>query len=276
MGSALAMSPRLQQAIQCLGMSNLELSEYLEDIVQSNPFVMRSRPSGVASSQADRMYQTDWSEISDPRDIQPSLHQFFGQQLDQAALPSAEKAIAQYLIGCVDDDGYLRETIEDLSKRLGIAPAVLDDVVKTLQDFDPPGVMARTLGECLEQQLIRQGVMTESVKVCLKQLGERAIVPTSAFDKLCRENDLNLHECRDMSAKLDPHPGRRYSEHFRRLGPPDVLLVVVQGGGWELRLNDANLPRPLLDRDFVTQISRETESAVYQEEPSDRSIMSFK
>lgn len=102
------MSPRLQQAIQCLGMSNLELSEYLEDIVQSNPFVMRSRPSGVASSQADRMYQTDWSEISDPRDIQPSLHQFFGQQLDQAALPSAEKAIAQYLIGCVDDDGYLR------------------------------------------------------------------------------------------------------------------------------------------------------------------------
>ena len=136
--------------------------------------------------------------------------------------------------------------------------------------------MARTLGECLEQQLIRQGVMTESVKVCLKQLGERAIVPTSAFDKLCRENDLNLHECRDMSAKLDPHPGRRYSEHFRRLGPSDVLLVVVQGGGWELRLNDANLPRPLLDRDFVTQISRETESAVYQEEPSDRSLMSFK
>lgn len=259
MSLGLSMSPRLQQAIQCLGMSNFELAEYLEEIVQSNPFVTRSR-DGVGQYNADLSCQPDWSDVADPRDLRPSLYQYLSFQLDQAALPAKAKSLGRYLIGCVDEDGYLRENVQDLSRRLKKAMPMIEDVLACLQEFDPPGVMSRNLAECLARQLERNNQLSEGLQVLLQHLEDLPDMQPVEFARLCPDSDADLDTCRAMLATLDPHPGRQFSERLRLLDPPDVLLAIAPDGGWSLRLNETTLPRPLMDRDYVTHIRRDAAS----------------
>jgi RNA polymerase sigma-54 factor len=260
MSQGFAMTPRLQKAIQCLGMSNLELAEYLDEIVQSNPFVTRSRQSAPPQHNPHGSRQEAWRELADPRDLRPSLHQHLILQLDQAALSATHKALAQYLIGCVNEDGYLRETLPELSKRLGVSIGIIEDVLVELQEFDPPGVMARDLGECLGLQLAHKNLLNEGMRAVLERLNELPGMTQEGFSALYPASEVDLQELRAVLASLNPHPGRQYSEDVRRLDPPDILLGFAPEGGWKLRLNDANLPRPLLDKDYVAHIAREAAS----------------
>lgn len=260
MGLGLAMSPRLQQAIQCLGMNNLELANYLEEIVQSNPFVTRSRSRSSTQIKTGPACPPDGREVGDPRDLRPSLHQYLNFQLDEAALPAKSKAVAQFLIGCVDEDGYLRETMPYMSRRLCVGIPEIENTLAKLQDFDPAGVMTRDLGECLARQLIRKNRLSNAMQILLDHLDELSHMSAEAFSSLCPAGSEDLDSCRALLATLDPHPGRQFSGRLRHIDPPDVLLTNAPDGGWDLRLNDSTLPRPLLDRDYVAHIRREGSS----------------
>ena len=171
-----------------------------------------------------------------------SLQEMLLEQVRESQLLEEQWPIAEMIIGNIDDYGYLKATIEELAATTGLAPEKIIEVLKVIQTFDPPGVGARDLQECLLCQLERasqQGTLEHRiVKDYMEALGKRRI-PEIARGTGCEVEE--VQESLERIARLEPRPGRAYLPDNDQYVLPEVF-VQRMGDDFAVTTNNEHIP----------------------------------
>ncbi len=222
---------------------NLDLSEYVAD---------DDGEIAEYKTRDDNYPETDENKTV-PYKIHTSFHELLQEQLGMLKLDEKQKKISEQIVGSIDDDGYLRrETIaivDDLAFRQNIESneAEVESIIRLIQQFDPPGVAARDLQECLLIQLNRQKVQGKDVRNAIDVLTLYFDEFTKKhYDKIQRGLNVTDDDLRDIInqiIKLNPKPGGNLSEMNKAESyvVPD-FFIFNNGGKLELTLNSKNAP----------------------------------
>ena len=167
-------------------------------------------------------------------------------QIRLSSMTDREKEVAAMIIGSLDKDGYLSLTLEEVAFLADTWPdiAIVDRVLKRLQDLDPPGVAARSLAECPLIQLRQLGVEDNSLASRIVK-DYLAMLESRRFDRIARELSTTVEhvaEAAKLISVLEPKPGRDFSESDTRYVTPDVFVHKV-GEEYVVTLNEEGLPR---------------------------------
>jgi RNA polymerase sigma-54 factor len=172
-----------------------------------------------------------------------SLEEYLLWQLGLSQVSEGERAVGVLIIGNVDDDGYLRISLDEIASTAGVPVEDAEKVLKLIQDFDPPGVAARDLKECLLIQVRQLGLQGSLVEAILRDhLPE---LETKRYPVLAKRFGVSLEEvC--QAAKviegLEPKPGRPFFTPTQQLVIPDIFVVKTDEG-YQVVLSEDGLPR---------------------------------
>jgi len=176
----------------------------------------------------------------------------------QAALcgfEPADRAVASALIDAVDEGGYLRVDLVDMAERLGCGMDRIDAVLGRLHGFEPVGVFARDVRECLALQLKDKNRYDPAMAALLDNLELLARRDMQALKRACGVDDEDL---KDMIAELrglTPRPGAAFGGEPAAPVVPDVFVREGEGGLWRVELNTDTLPRLLVDHRYHAVVS---------------------
>lgn len=271
----LVMTPQLQQAIKLLQLSNLELREYLENELINNP-LLEAEDSHLAPVKEDirDSYANDRtlasSTVSNANATSPdtilektladeeTLRDHLSNQLFMTFPQGRRRAIGLYLIDRLDEQGYLRESVEELAVSLGAKAEEIKSVLEAVKKFEPVGVFAADLSECLALQLEDKGALDAPMRCLLDHLDLLGKGEVKALADKC---GVNMTYMQDMVAeirRLNPRPAGEY-EHFTvQTVVPDVHMTPNakhEGGGWRVELNTQTLPKVLVNQEYYTVVA---------------------
>jgi RNA polymerase sigma-54 factor len=178
------------------------------------------------------------------------------EQVSMTFTDPIERMVAQYLVDLVDDAGYLPSDLSDAALRLGASPAQVEAVLAQLQTFDPPGVCARSLAECLSLQLRELDRLDPAMEALLGHLELVAKRDFSALRKICGVDEEDLVEMISEIKGLNPKPGLAFSSVLVQPIVPDVFVRQAADGGWTVELNHDTLPRVLVNQTYYAKVSK--------------------
>jgi len=178
------------------------------------------------------------------------------EQLPFALGAASDRLIAQDLIDQLDDAGYLHADFTETAARLGVAVEDVERVLHVLQQFDPPGIFARTLGECLAIQLRARNRLDPAMEALVANLELLARRDFASLKKICGVDEEDLIDMLAEIRKLDPKPGTCFEPRFPETIIPDVVVRAAPDGGWFVEPNSDTLPRVLVKRDYFAELSR--------------------
>jgi RNA polymerase sigma-54 factor len=201
----------------------------------------------------------------------PSLREHLGTQLTLTNLPARDRTLVTLLIESLDEDGYLTQDLAEiqamLPEELGVEPEELQIALKHLQNFEPTGVGARNLGECLALQLAAMPAMTpyraEALEVVRKHLEVLAARDFTKLKKALRCDDVFLRGVQKLITSLNPRPGREYGSDDTRYVVPDVIVRKVKGA-WVAALNPEAMPKLRINRLYADILARARSSGSHQ------------
>jgi RNA polymerase sigma-54 factor len=172
-----------------------------------------------------------------------------------AQLTGMNLAIALYLIDQIDDAGYLRGSLDEVAQALGVTCGRVEAIVRLIQCFDPTGVGARTLAECLTLQAREADVLDRRLRLLLKNLDVLARGDMVTLRRICGVGSEELAALVRTLRSFDPKPGMRFGGDPPTPVAPDVL-VRRTSKGWGIELNQATLPRVLVNNRYHTELVR--------------------
>ncbi|KLK89443.1 RNA polymerase sigma-54 factor [Microvirga sp. KLBC 81] len=293
---SLSVTPQLIESIRLLQLTHAELRQFVEQEIEKNPLLELARNDGgalrdVVSTSAEdphigaRENDVDgptatgapeqlmqWKSMRDTTNIPPgqslalgeftasteTLHDHVARQIALTAFTPQERLIARELADHLEDTGYLQIDLLELAGSLNVREADVERVLGTLQLFDPPGIFARTLSECLEIQLRQRDRFDPAMATLVANLEMLAQRDFQALKRHCGvdEDDLldMLHEIR----ALDPKPGNRFQSGDPESIIPDVWVQPSPGGGWQVELEPNTLPKLLINQTYFAEVSRAT------------------
>ncbi|HEU0098762.1 MAG TPA: RNA polymerase factor sigma-54 [Allosphingosinicella sp.] len=183
-----------------------------------------------------------------------SLHAHLLAQAGER-LSGADLLIAGQIIEQIDETGYLLASTLDLAGRLGVALAEVERVLAMVQTFDPTGVAARSLAECLALQAKEADRYDPAMARLIDNLDYLAKGNFSALKRICGVDDEDLGDMVRELRAYDPKPGCRFAGSERvEAAIPDVF-VARRGFGWAIELNSATLPRLLVNRRYYAELT---------------------
>jgi RNA polymerase sigma-54 factor len=215
-------------------------------------------------------YSADDEERQMPYAAGTSFTQYLMQQLNTYRLDEEEKEIAQFLVGSVDENGYIRRELQDIVDDLAFTQNVytsedkVEKVLKVVQELDPAGVAARDLQECLLIQLERKE-QTPSVALAIDILDDSFDhFSKKHYKKLIQKFDITEDQLRDAIHEiegLNPKPGGTYSGNNRIVEHvvPDFAIKIVDGE-LDLTLNGRNAPELHVSHDYTNMLKGYKES----------------
>lgn len=183
-----------------------------------------------------------------------NLREHLLKQLGLAKAPAGRKLICADLIEAVDEAGYLRADLEETALRLGTDRAEVEAALKILQGFDPTGVGARDLAECLALQLAEKDRLDPAMQALLKNLETLARGEQAKLLKLCGVDAEDLADMLAEIRRLEPRPGRPFGGEPSQPVIPDVYVRADQHGGWSVELNSETLPRLIVNQRYLARI----------------------
>ncbi|MFC0240252.1 RNA polymerase factor sigma-54 [Rhodopseudomonas telluris] len=185
-----------------------------------------------------------------------SLADHLAEQLAVALTSQSERMIGQYLIDLVDDAGYLPADLGDAAERLGTTQAEVEAVVGVLQTFDPPGICARSLAECLAIQLRELDRFDPAMQALIEHLDLLAKRDIASLRKICGVDDEDLADMIGEIRHLDPKPGLKFGTSRVQTVVPDVFVRPGPDGGWLVELNSDTLPKVLVNQSYYSELSK--------------------
>ena len=185
-----------------------------------------------------------------------TLGDHLAEQLAVAFTAPAQRMIGQYLIDLVDEAGYLPADLGQVAERLGASQADVEAVLAVLQTFDPPGVCARNLSECLAIQLRELNRYDPAMQALVEHLDLLAKRDIAALRKLCGVDDDDITDMIGEIRRLDPKPGLKFGSSRTQTMVPDVYVRPGPDGGWHVELNSDTLPRVLVNQTYYTELSK--------------------
>ncbi|MBI3083753.1 MAG: RNA polymerase factor sigma-54 [Candidatus Omnitrophica bacterium] len=275
----LALTPQVKLGLHILQLSLPELKQFVDQQLEENPVLQEAPASsptpslpnagpdetfgrvGIAAieqlehDEEPKTFegQEDAREKRSFREHLPTqpltLREHLLGQLHYLALSPAEAALGEKLIDNLDEHGYLEVPLEELAKNVGAALPDAERCLKLIQEFDPPGVGARDLRECLLIQLRSRGKGEESLTLQIVR-DHFELVRKRGLKAIARHCSVRLSEVqeafRDIQA-LDPKPGRAYGGTLVAVLVPDAMIERVDGA-YEVSLRREELPRLRISR----------------------------
>ena len=185
-----------------------------------------------------------------------TLSDHLAEQAAVASTAPADRMIGQYLIDLVDEAGYLPADLGQAADRLGAEQADVDAVLGVLQTFDPPGICARNLSECLAIQLRELDRYDPAMQALVEHLDILAKRDFASLRKLCGVDDEDLVDMIGEIRRLDPKPGLKFGTTRTQTMVPDVYVRPGPDGGWLVELNSDTLPRVLVNQVYYSELSK--------------------
>jgi len=229
------------------------------------------RADKIAEAPAASSPLTDWTkagnggrEIGDDMEgalaALPTLKDHLENQLHIAALAPAQRFIAVVLIESVDEAGYLRADLSEIAERLGITLDECEAVLKVLQGFDPAGVFARDLAECLSLQLKERNRLDPAMQAMLARLDLVAKRDMNGLASVCGLEADDIIEMIAEIRALNPKPGQAFDTEPVQSVVPDVYIREGSDGAWNVELNSDTLPRVLVNSRYYSEINASARS----------------
>ncbi|NJO33782.1 MAG: RNA polymerase factor sigma-54 [Rhodospirillales bacterium] len=189
-----------------------------------------------------------------------SLADHLIEQLHLAVTDPAERLIGAHLIHMVDEAGYLQGNIEEVATKLGAADSLVAKVLATLQGFEPPGVFARNLAECLALQLKDRNRYDPQIARLLDNLPLLGSHNLAALKRAVGVDADELVEMITEIKRLNPKPGLQFGSVQIQPVLPDVIVRPGRNGGWSVELNNDTLPRVLVNRSYYSVVTKTARS----------------
>jgi len=185
-----------------------------------------------------------------------SLADHLAGQMSVALSEPVDRMIGRYLIDSLDDAGYLRTDLETVAEQLGISITQVEEVLAILQTFEPAGVFARSLGECLALQLRERDRYDPAMAALIDNIELLGRRDFAALKRLCGVDDEDLADMFEEIRSLDPKPGHSFGGDMVQPVVPDVTVRQGPDGGWIVELNSDTLPRVLVSQTYYSEIAR--------------------
>ncbi len=280
---AQVLSPQMRQSLELLQAPLLELRTLVQQEVEQNPTLEQEAPdtdqievdgSNGSEEADDAAFQDEFRKLAqldeEWRDYftqnqarrpfttedaarrqhlldsltQPlSLQHHLMNQLSLSVLPAQDRQIGELIIGSINDEGYLTTPLAELAASSGYAPEQLEPVLALVQEFDPVGVGARDLRECLLIQLTRLGLgeslAAAIVRDHLAGLGARHFTEIA---RACKATPELVQEAAQLIGTLEPKPGRVFASEDTTYVMPEVMIQRIDGE-YQVILNNEQIPR---------------------------------
>ncbi len=267
------MNPRLYQAMDLLYLPLLELEQHLKQELVGNPFLDLEEPEEEFAEQAETEEETaaeddeeiDWEEIlldgfdsgyrsgSTHEDLEAhervaettlDLYDHLLEQLYQNnGFENGHVELGEEIIGNISEEGFLTCSVEEIASLTSHSTAEVEAVLRRIQGFDPTGVGARDLRECLLLQIAeRLGRDSLAYRIVHDYFEE---LSAHKYHDIARAIGISAHEVQEAAdeiADFDPKPGRKYAEPPTSYVTPDIIVELVDGV-YVVTLNDGDLPR---------------------------------
>lgn len=220
-----------------------------------------SEPGGLARHDTG---SPDWHDIASAPE---TLRDHLLRQVQTDIAQADTRLIAAYLVDCLDDAGYLASSIDEVADSLATEPRLVEEALEKCQHFEPSGLFARSLRECLALQLAERDRLDPAMAIVLDNLHLVAERNFGALGRLC---GLDRPDIVDMVAEiraLDPKPAERFANYVSPSVEPDVLVRSDGAGGWLIQLNQETLPRILINRSYHAVVRQAARS------PADRNYL---
>jgi RNA polymerase sigma-54 factor len=201
-------------------------------------------------------FDGDLDGLEDALSRDKTLAEHLHDQLAVAGLTAKEAAVATVLIDAVDEGGYLRIDLGETAERLGCDVALIEQVLAVIHGFEPTGVGARDLRECLMLQLKERNRCDPAMEALLDNLQLLARRDLTALKRACGVDDEDMREMIAELKALTPRPGAAFGAEPTHAVAPDVYVKEGAGGLWHVELNSDTLPRLLVDQRYHAQVSK--------------------
>lgn len=262
----LLLTPQLKQAIEILEMDSRELFQYVDNQLDTNP-ALEEAPAETTQYASAGIEATDpidfcqYTEMADTVAEQPekvlTLKQHLLVQLDALCLDKKGYAIGEYLIDNTDSNGYMKADTAEAAALLGVPESEVLKVLDKLQSFEPPGICARNLGECLLIQLRQQDERDRDAERIVECFLD-AVAGNDAA-RIANATGLSVERVNELFRKirsLEPKPGRNYRCNETVSGTlPDVFIRDING---ELLVvhNSEAFPNVCISEIYASGLSR--------------------
>ncbi len=198
-----------------------------------------------------------------------TLADWLREQMTLSIAEPSRRMIGQYLIDLVDESGYLAGDLAAAADKLGTSMAEVEAVLAILQSFDPAGICARNLAECLAIQLKENNRYDPAMQALVSRLDLVARRDFAALKKICAVGDEDLADMIAELRRLNPKPGLAFGSAPVQPIVPDVFVRPAPDGAWLVELNSETLPKVLVNQSYFSEVSatarRDTEKSYLAE-----------
>ena len=290
------LSPQQIQLMKLIQLSTLEFEEKIKNEIEENPALERGVEELEDHNKENEENSTEDKFEENEIDVDPylseddfpsydlgyynsdestnkeiptsggiSFHQFLDNQVKNLIIKDVDKPIADFIIGSIDESGYVRRDIDDLiddlafSQNLIVEKQKIESILKEIQGFDPPGVAARSLQECLILQLNRKDKGKESVFNASKIIeNEFELFSSKKYKKLVEKlniSDLQLKDAIDEISKLNPKPGGSISSEIQNNTITPDFILTIEDGNLLVEINKRNAPELKLSNSYKEMLA---------------------
>ena len=250
--------PELAQSLQILSLPLLDLKNLVEEALENNPLLEENPRPETASTKVSRDLPSSLSGIGRP-DLdfrinlisqKTTLQDVLLRQLGMFSNTDEELRIGEEIIGNIDENGYLKVSIEYVASTLNIPLERAEKTLKLIQQFEPPGVAARTASECL---LIQLELGNESDPL-IRKIAENHLEDIAKKNYRCIAKSLKeplekIEPLIKKILKLNPKPGANYSVQEIQRVVPDII-ISEKSGEFQITINDEDIPSLNLSQDY--------------------------
>lgn len=287
----LVMTPELKQAIEMLQYSQLELNDFLQEELMTNPVLEMESAEIIADKKENTPVEHDWKSIAisiredhekqrvltqaskDDENVfehivsdQDSLLDHLLMQLQMSDAKGVEADIATYIIENIDENGYLDLTAEEVVVKYKVDPEVFNRLLGLIQSFEPIGVGSRNLQECLRLQILAD----EESHILALAIVERFLndLAENRLAQIAKQLNARLEDVQratDYIKTLEPKPGRKFHGNTEvRYIVPDVA-VEKHREGYQVIINDSTAPKLQISTFYqsVLQTEKDDDASEY-------------
>ncbi|MGE0281289.1 MAG: RNA polymerase factor sigma-54 [Rhizobiaceae bacterium] len=221
----------------------------------------KSAGKGATSAQTG----SDGFDFEDIASAKVTLRDHVAEQIAFTFANPADRLIAAELADELDETGYFRGDTGEIAERLGVKRREVEQVLAQCQTFEPIGLFARDLAECLSLQLAARDRLDPAMRMLIANLALLARRDFASLRKLCGVDDEDLLDMAAEIKTLDPRPGAAFTAGVADPVVPDVMVRAASDGSWAVELNSDTLPRVLVDNIYYTQVLAKTKQATERE-----------
>lgn len=189
-----------------------------------------------------------------------TLRDYLNEQVSVDIEDPVDRMIGAHLIDMLDDSGWLDGELETVSEILNCDPSRVEAILETMQKFDPPGIFARDLRECLALQLREKDRLDPAMAALLDNLDLLANQDIKGLLKVCEIDADDLADMVNEIRALNPKPAQSFEHEVAQAIIPDILMRPNPDGGWIVELNPDTLPRVLVNNTYYAEVSKEAQT----------------